>query len=256
MAYRPISEGDVYLNEDGNLVVIHADYDCESPREWNELSKFYTWHPHYCSPDGETAPSMESLADELDIDYDYEIGLFDLIKGINDKGGVALPVSMYDHSGVVYRTGSPTQFPDWQWDAGYVGLIYMTAEQVAEHYAGQAPENAKAAARKALEKQVDVYSEWANGNCWYYVTYDKFGEQLDSCGGFIGENLETNGLEEYAGKLNDCEFTSLADYVRHHANDTDVLLAEFSEALRRAQHIAVELQRRGVEVGPDDKMAA
>jgi len=45
-------------------------------------------------------------------------------------------------------------------------------------------------------KTISVYTDWVNGACYYYRLEDMAGEEIDACGGFIGEDdLENNVLE-------------------------------------------------------------
>ena len=43
-----------------------------------------------------------------------------------------------------------------------------------------------------MKDEVEYYSSWANGEVYYYQLLDENNEEIDSCGGFIGE-LNKNG---------------------------------------------------------------
>jgi hypothetical protein len=68
-------------------------------------------------------------------------------------------------------------------------------------------------AKELMRAEVETYSDWADGNCYYIVVCDRDGDVIDVCGGFIGSDAETNGITDYTGTLYDCEFNSVEDYV-------------------------------------------
>lgn len=274
MAY--ILDGECYLNDDGNLVIIGLDCDCESPREWEcNFGTFYTWLSRHYSPDKvdgdfEDFRSEMGLEDEhdnltdpyWDEYYDYQMETYRIsairhqnelhknivkkltywrgalyqpkvsyppvpdmpkpptypikneltwvIDKMNERGMYALPVSVYEHSGTVYRVGDYGQFVDGQWDAGYAGLIFTTDERIQEF--GN-KDYTREQVYEWLKDEVELYSEWAEGNCYGFVTYDRNGDEIDSCWGFIGCDADKSGLAEACGGLKDCKYRSLDEFV-------------------------------------------
>lgn len=271
-----ILDGECYLNDDGNLVTIHYDYDCDSPRmDEGNFGTFFTWQRRYDSPDRcdgdfehfRAYLDLEDEFDELtapywDAYYDYQMETYriadichrnelhaNIIKKLryyrgalynpsvtyppvpdmptpptypirndfewvldkmNERGMYALPVSAYEHSGIVYRTGGPDQFVDGQWDAGCVGLIYTTDERIQEF--GN-KNYTREQVYEWLSDEVEYYSEWAEGHCYGFITYDRNGNEVDSCWGFIGCDADKSGLAEACGGLKDCEYRSLDEFV-------------------------------------------
>ena len=130
-----------------------------------------------------------------------------------------LPVSVYDHSGVIYSVGDPTQFVDWQWDAGYMGVIYMTKDEIENNWGSFTDETRKRAI-ECLTSEVETYNAWANGNVYGFVITDKEGNEVDSCWGFYGDDADENGLADECGGLHDTtmnldEWLELAEEVRN-----------------------------------------
>ena len=247
-----ILPNELYVNEDGNLVQILNDDDCENPRHDDDglFSHFYTWND-YASPDTvvcydyygqrhEEAPTLWDIMDELvdrdefeayayakhlknneyawmaDLADGYDDGCFGkVVRWLNEHGHVALPVSMVDHSGIAYRAGHPSQFVGaYPWDAGYVGLIYATEDAIKKNYmVDKVNDELRKQVIKALEEEVAYYSAWVEGYCYGFRIYGINGDEIDSCWGFIGDDAETNGIEDYTGKLHDCSFTSVDEYV-------------------------------------------
>ena len=123
---------------------------------------------------------------------------------LNELGHVALPVSAYIHSGVVYKVGTPSQFPDSQWDAGYAGLIYVTREKVLKEYmVDELTDDLRKRINRYLADEVEYFSEWAEGHTYGYVMTDHETLEEDSCWGFIGDDAATNGMTDYTGDLQD-----------------------------------------------------
>ena len=86
----------------------------------------------------------------------------------------ALPLYLYDHSGITMKT-SPF---NCIFDSGLVGFIYaiegtegMTGDQLV----------------KCLMSEVKEYDSYLTGNVYCYTITDSNGEHVDSCGGFIGD---------------------------------------------------------------------
>lgn len=233
-------DGATFLDGKGNFVKIGHDPDCESPREYDNLGTFVTWMRSYSSPDGDMTPEDIicdlGLWDEFEDSHmpydkygdpgDEDVQLNWLLEKAGKGEVLLLPVSGYEHSGLTLRVGWPTQFVDWQWDAGFAGVIYTTKER-AEKFMGR--EATREDVLDALKQEVDYYDTWGNGNCWGFVTYDKLGNEVDSCWGFIGETTECME-HEFEGGLHDCEFKTLYEYVESHKDDPDVLVARYNEA--------------------------
>jgi len=242
-----ISDNEYYLTDDGNLVHIEHDDWCSSPREWDNLGTFYTWMRGYNSPDDGRPDSIESLA--------YEYGLEDVndspakfVGKFNACRGVALLVYAYDHSGVCYKASDANPFCD-PWDSGIAGVIFATNEKIKKYrMIDEVTQDVRDAVRECLVGEVDEYNEWANGNCHMFTTYDKFGEAIDDCCGFIGNDVE--GIAWNCGGLNECEFDSLDEFMDAHTNDLDVLerdLDGIDAMIERLRDQRVEVARKIAE---------
>lgn len=257
-----IYDENCYLNERGNLVVIGHDDWCESPREYGCFGKFVTWMNHHGSPDDEMTPEEIicdlGLWDEFEElhedDYDDENEQLAYLLDMASKKRIALlPVVGYDHSGLTLSTGSIRQFPDWQWDAGFAGVIYTTQEQINRPF-GEEWFNSVDEILERLRDEVDTYNLWLNGNCYGYVEYDKMGNEVDSYWGFIGETTEC--MEHETGKLSECKFNSLKEFIKAHENDIDVMVARYNEILEMSREMVdkgANMLRTIVERNPNVK---
>ena len=92
------------------------------------------------------------------------------------------------------------------WDAGKVGIIYVTDEEVRKNY------NVKRISAKLREKviehlkaEVKTYDQYISGDVYGYTVEDKDGNQIDSCCGFYGHDNEESGLLDQAKPAIDSE---------------------------------------------------
>jgi len=148
-------------------IEIYQDTDPMSPRDWSNLGTMVCFHNRYKLGD-QSGMSMEELKD--------------LVRR-KDKDVLALPLYLYDHSGITMRT-SPFSCP---WDSGQVGYIYITYENIRKNW------NVKKVTKKLikqtleiLENEVKTYNDYLIGNVYGYVV-KKDGEQIDSCWGYLGD---------------------------------------------------------------------
>lgn len=114
---------------------------------------------------------IESLSMEMDSGE-----LMGLI--LESKMITILPLYLYDHSGISMSTGSFVgRAQHAEWDSGQVGWIYgkSAIEDI----------------EKILKSEVEVYSNYLEGNVYGYELYDG-DELIDSCYGFYGMNYEEN----------------------------------------------------------------
>ena len=210
-----ICAGDNFISDDGCFVEIKPDYDCDNPREC-ELGTFYTWLNDYSSPD--EAPTLEELFDEFNLWDEWDkvergnpVAWF--AAKLNELWYVSLPVAAYIHSGIVYRVGTLSQFPDSQWDAGYAGVIFVSEEKIRkELMVPEVTAEVRARVNRYLADEVEYFSAWAEGQTYGFVKYDRYGDEVDSCWGFIGYDAVQNGMVDYAGMLEETSM-SLDDWV-------------------------------------------
>jgi hypothetical protein len=103
---------------------------------------------------------------------------------------------MYDHSGIILST-NPFKC---RWDSGQVGWIFVTKEKLRKEFGvRRITKKIKEKAREILAEEVNVYSDYIEGNVFGYILKDENGEELDSCWGFYGIDFNTNGIAKHAG---------------------------------------------------------
>jgi hypothetical protein len=167
-----------------HTIEVHYDSDPSNPRtDWDNLGTFITFGNRYTSPDEHNYRTE-----------DYG-NLDELTKAIKNKEDIAimLPVYRYEHGNVAYSTGS---FND-SWDSGQCGFIFISKKKAREEY------NWKNLTKKRLEQlekmlkhEVEIFSQWANGNVYGFICKDENGEEIEdgSCWGFFGYDHKASGL--------------------------------------------------------------
>lgn len=178
------------LEYKGYEIKIFRDDDSpESPREWDNLGEMVCFHSNY------------TLGDKHK--YTQE----ELVKIIKRKDVIALPLFLYDHSGITMSTGKSYPF-DCPWDSGQVGYIFVTYENIKKEYSKKRVSKAlRQKIEKYLEGEVETYDNYITGNVYGYRIEDSKGNNLDGCWGFFGYDNEKSGLLESAHDAIDCHDT-------------------------------------------------
>lgn len=179
---KPVKEYTV-----GNKTLqIFTDESPSSPREWDNLGKMICFHKRY------------SLGDKHDYKADDYNSWDEMEKTIvrKEKAAIILPLYMYDHSGITIRT---TPFGD-PWDSGRIGFIVISKEKIRKEY------SVKRISKQLLEKvkgylegEVKVYDQYVTGDVYGFKLLEN-GEETDSCWGFFGHDIKTNGILDHVGE--------------------------------------------------------
>jgi hypothetical protein len=163
---------------------IEQDELLDSPRTWDNIGNMVCFHKRY------------RLGDNHDYDIDDYDSWDELEKALNREHdiAVALPLYLYDHSGITMNT---TGF-SCGWDSGQVGFIYVTKEKLRKEF------NVKRISKAILQKATDIlvgevstYDQYLTGDVYWFGVYDESGEMVDSCGGFYGRDPKTNGMADH-----------------------------------------------------------
>ena len=197
--------------------------DCpESPRAWDNVCTMICWHRHYDLGDKHNYDDVDDFLDGLCFrilykDCDELDGLHwqDKFKMLDESNLILIkPINMYDHGGITVSTSSVYPFND-PWDAGYVGFIYVTKKTIFEECGGITEENWKERADQYLEGEMKTYDDYLRGDVYGYRLTKKVKQQDkcphcgeiireyeeevegDSCWGFYGCEIETNGILDY-----------------------------------------------------------
>lgn len=169
------------LTDDQELRIYQDDYS-ESPREWDNLGEMVCWHRRY------------RLGDKHEYQNPEEF------KASIKKGDIYLPIYMYDHSGITIST---TPFNGDAWDSGQVGYIIARKDKIKEEFSN--PKGRKNKIISILQREVKVYDTFLRGEIYGYSVVkttrcsccgQSTEEIQDSCSGFYGYDIQTNGILE------------------------------------------------------------
>lgn len=137
------------------------------------------------------------------------------------NGMHAFAVRMYDHGGTAYhlceeRVDAGHLFPDKadlkypyndQWDSGWYGYLLISNridgteyEVLKGHLADLLDEKRRHAMYQRGVSILEAYEAWANGEIYGYRAYDKEGNEIDSCWGFLGRD---SAVAEATSVVND-----------------------------------------------------
>lgn len=172
-----------YALTNGHTLSIFQDECAESPREWDNLGTMTCFHKRYNLGDNMKNDSMLSDSSNFDSWDALEEFL------INERGAeVILPIYMYDHSGITINT---TGFND-PWDSGQVGFIWVSKERILSEFHDVSP-NTIEIVTNCLIGEVDTYNKYLTGDVYGYEIEDE-GVIVESCFGFYGRDIKTNGM--------------------------------------------------------------
>lgn len=179
-----------------NKLRIFADSDPMNPRtEMDNLGTIAYKHRKYCLGEEKISDPIEWLEEMLGLQPNMQSReRFEELESMFFKKFIALPLYLYDHSGITIAT---TPF-GCNWDSGKVGYIYITKAKAREEYSWK---NITAKRREQLERylrsEVETYDQFLTGDIYRFVVEDENGEHVDSCSGFFGTNWETNGIKDH-----------------------------------------------------------
>lgn len=107
-----------------------------------------------------------------------------------------LPLYVYDHSGISMSCGKRTYPFNDRFDSSMVGWIVTSMCQ--NHTSVD-----EMKATQVMQQEVKEYNNWLQGEVYCYTLYEQNGDdgdefddwiEIDTCGGFIGDNIIENGM--------------------------------------------------------------
>jgi len=141
-------------------IEIHTDSDPMNPRvDWDNLGTMVLFWNNYELGDKETHPDGYKMDKE-------EAEEFSKRKDI-----IAIPLYIYEHSGITIRAGAP--FGD-VWDSGCGGYTYITKKKACEEF-GWKRMTAKRTKEMEdrLKSEVEVYDDYLTGAVYGFVIKDR-----------------------------------------------------------------------------------
>ena len=168
MAYEHHRETD----PSGLTLIVEAEDHPLNPREEFELlGQMVCWHSRYRLGDKHDWREPDEFRQHLK----------------SRTGVIALPVYLYDHSGLALST-TPFHCP---WDSGQVGWIWMERDTALAAFSRGGKRltlKLRRQAEEALRAEVREYHQYLSGDVWYIRVENEDGDVLDSGGGFYGSD--------------------------------------------------------------------
>jgi hypothetical protein len=170
------------------LEIVHDEHP-ENPRNWDNLGTLLFSHKRYNFGDEKKAETLTGTRDHIEwMNY------------AKRKDVISLPVYMYDHSGQtvrVGRNGNPFTCP---WDSGLIGWIVVPKAHVRKEYSWKKLTAARIEKIKTyLEGEIETYDQYMTGDTYGFRLLEN-GEETDSCWGFFGSDVRTNGILDHVDK--------------------------------------------------------
>lgn len=154
------------FEHNGHTVKILTDYDPINPREdYDNLGTMVCFHRRY------------NLGDK------HEFSVEEAKKFAARKDVIALPVFLYDHSGITINT---TGF-SCPWDSGQIGFIYITKEKARAEYGWKLiTEKRRQKLFQYLRNEVETYDQYLTGDIYGFRILDEAGEEIEEIWGYFG----------------------------------------------------------------------
>jgi hypothetical protein len=170
-----------YNLKNNKTLQVTQDESPYNPREDDNLSTMICFHRRYNLGDKHKYNSNDySGWDEMEAA---------IIK--NEKTAIILPLYLYDHSGITIST---TEF-SCRWDSGQIGFVYVSKEKLKTEYSvNKITQQIIEKATKVLLGEVNTYDQYISGEVYSYTLLGENGEVEDSCSGFFGCDIKTNGI--------------------------------------------------------------
>lgn len=168
-----------------------------NPRQdYDNLGTMAYKHSRYNLGEEQIGDPIEWLEEKLGLENAYIYNnerLEELESGFFDEF-IALPLYLYDHSGITIRT-----YPfACRWDSGKVGYIYVSKQQARKEYStNRITRKLKNKILDILMFEVQLYDQYLRGDVYGFVIENANQCHIDSCGGFFGTDWNGNGMKDH-----------------------------------------------------------
>lgn len=98
---------------------------------------------------------------------------------------IALPIFMYDHSGITIATRPFS----CRWDSSFSGIIAVSLEKVRKEYGwSKITEKRRKQIETYLQGEIEALDNYYTGEVYGYTVISEQNDELDSCWGFFGDD--------------------------------------------------------------------
>lgn len=172
------------LKSGKTLKIMQDELNDNNPQEWDNLSKkiFFGKYSH--------------LGDKHDFNSDDYIGWGEVENALHKEYDIACiqKIYGYSHSGLTIST-EPFSC---QWDSGVLGFAIITKQDLRANYNIKNVTNVfRLQGHIHIENEIEVLNQYVTGDVYGFQLLDSDGEDIDSCWGFYGSDIETNGILDH-----------------------------------------------------------
>jgi hypothetical protein len=163
---------------------IVIDQDSENPRSWDNLAKVIIFG------------NKRGLGDKHEMISNYYSNWDENKKGVLKNYDVAVirPLFLYSHSG---ETISTSPF-DCKFDSGQIGWVIVTKEDVRANFSiKNVTAKYRVDALQILEAEINTLDQYVSGEVYGFEMLDENDIIDDSCYGFYGSDIKTNGILDH-----------------------------------------------------------
>lgn len=183
---------ELYKRIEGSNHTLEIYYEdgAETPRAWDNLAQmiFVGKYTYLGDKHSVEFPSFENRQDF--IDRGAEI----VKKQLN--AAIVVPIHLYKHSSVGISTSYSYPY-NCPWDSGTIGFAVVTKEKLYKEYnVKRINKKLLEKARQILEGEINTLNNYVSGDVFGYKLFNKKGDVVDSCWGFYGTDMATNGITD------------------------------------------------------------
>jgi hypothetical protein len=155
-------------------IEVHQDFDHKiNPREWDNLGTIIT----------------KKFWNETEIDSSDIEAVLTLVNEVEKNGGIVLPVYVYSHTIDRFQTKPFRGLPQGhaEFDSGVCGFIFAEPDKIRENFGvKRITKKIRDRATQVLEAEIKELDLVSSGQVYGYKLFDKNGNEIDSCWGYIG----------------------------------------------------------------------
>jgi hypothetical protein len=177
------------------LLKIVLDQTPESPRDWGNLSLLLFKSRYISGDDNAESRIIEAIKEKRSI-QDIPNHPTELLELALKCGVVASykEVYAYVHSGATIST-SPFSC---RWDSGMIGYSIVLKKDAYQNFGvKRITKNIIQKINQCIEGEIETYDHYIRGDVYGYKLIGVNGEEVDSCYGFYGDDIRTNGISDH-----------------------------------------------------------
>lgn len=191
-----------------SIISVYYDDEPLNPRhDYSNFSHFALGHNRYDVGDKDTISDLRTLIMEhpnfrKEYHYDYNLNALPDLEALGlemDVFAIHMPVYGYEHGDLAVSLSRTGQFAD-QFDSGKLGFIYVTKQDIRDNFGKKYVTKALIERSKSvILGEFEEYKSFIEGNTFGFSVYaDESKEGVEDCmHGFIGDDLEKNGMLEH-----------------------------------------------------------